>query len=125
MSDTLPASTARGSSVPARIGLVVAALLVVADVFTWIPQYGDGGPVLPTAVLLVAALTLVAIPYAWAGRRWAKITVSVTRVLSSLTGMPVYFIPDIPPQAVLMVSIGIGLAVIVSVLLFVGPRQAR
>ena len=125
MSDTIPAVTARSSSIPARIGLVLAALLVVVDVFTWIPQYGDGGPVLPTAVLLVAALTVVAIPYAWAGRRWAKIAVSVTRVLSALTGMPVYFIPDIPPQAILMVSIGIGLAVIVAALLFIGPRSAR
>ncbi|MFF4776152.1 hypothetical protein ACFY05_25165 [Microtetraspora fusca] len=124
MSTDLPGVTTRRASLPARIGLVLAVVLAVLSIITWVPQFSDG-PVLAGVVVAVDLTTLVALPFAWRGALRARVVVIVTRVLSALTGLPAFFIPDIPAQAVMMVSAGILLSLVVAVLLLIGPKSAR
>jgi hypothetical protein len=42
----------------------------------------------------------------------------------ALTGLPVYFAPDVPPGAIISVSIGIVWALVVAVLLFLPGRRS-
>ena len=52
-------------------------------------------------------VALVAIVFAWRGSFPARLVASVACLVPALMGLPVYFISDIPPEAVISVSIGI------------------
>ncbi|GAB3831063.1 hypothetical protein ACFPIJ_30350 [Dactylosporangium cerinum] len=107
-----------------RIGLVIAALLGVADIAAAIAGGGDTPP-LPVAVAAVALglITLVAAGYGWRGRRSAVGTVVVTRVLSALGAVPAFFADDVPAAFIASAAVLVVLTAVVAALL--APRLRR
>jgi len=84
-----------------RFGLVIAAVLGVADIAAAIAGGGDTPPMevaIPTAAL--GLITLVAVGYGWRGRRAAVGTVVAVRLLSALGAVPAFFADDVPPPFV-------------------------
>jgi hypothetical protein len=103
-------------------GLVLAMLLAVNDALLGTQQLGDGDPVV-FIILVCAVLTAVAVPFAWRDSSSGRHTVVVTRVLSALTGLPAFFVADVPAVGVVMAAIGIVLALIVAALVYSGSRR--
>ena len=68
-------------------------------------------------------VALVAIVFAWRGSFPARLVTIVACLVPALMGLPVYFISDIPPGAVIFVSIGIFWALLVAVLLLLPRRR--
>jgi hypothetical protein len=68
-------------------------------------------------------VALVAIVFAWRGSFPARLVTIAACLVPALMGLPVYFIPDIPPGAVLFVSIGIFWALVVAALLLLPGRR--
>ena len=109
-----------------RTGLVLAALLGLADVVSVLFPTPDGevGPPLPILVLgaLLGAATLAAVIVAWrTGRRGALRIVAGTRVLSAISALPAFFV-DVPVALKLVVAVAIVLTV-VSVVLVLSPAR--
>jgi hypothetical protein len=121
---TLSTSTAAPSTVPNRIGLVLAGLLALAQVWTAAGQLPDG-LAFPLVIFAIAAIALVAIPLAWRGSARARVVVAVATILPALTGLPAFFVSDVPAAFRLAAALGIVLSVVVAVLLFTRPRAAR
>jgi hypothetical protein len=110
-----------------RAGLVLAALLGVADVVTaFFPTpEGQVGPPLPIVLLagLLGVVTLAAVAVAWrTGRRGALRLIAGTRVLSAVTALPAFFV-DVPPALKLIVAVGIVLTVVCVVLVLSPARR--
>jgi hypothetical protein len=124
MSTAVPDTTARRTSIPARVGLVLAGVLAIGSIVTALPQFADD-PVVPTVNIVLSLLSLVAVPFAWRGAVWARVVVVVTCVLSALTGLPAFFFPGVPAEWILAAAAGIVLSLVVAVLLLVGPRSPR
>ena len=114
----------RRSRVAARSGLVLAALLAISDGLLASQQIGDGDPFV-FVMLVCTLLTAVAVPFAWRSSEMGCRTVVGTRVLSALTGLPAFFVADVPGVGVVMAAVGIVLALVVAVLVYPGSRQGR
>jgi hypothetical protein len=100
-----------------RIGLVLAALLALSDLFSFAL-----GP-LPAGVVVTATalgvITLVALVPAWRGRgRTALRIVAISRIVSALLALPAFFAGDVPAAAQAGAAAVIVLAVICVALLF-------
>jgi hypothetical protein len=106
------------------VGLVLAGLLAAADLATPLVSDGEHPPMV--IAYLGAALglaTLVAAVPAWRGSRGAGWVVIATRLVSALTALPAFVIPDVPAEAVLAAGIGVA-ATLVAVGLIV-PALVR
>jgi hypothetical protein len=125
-STTVAAPTSRRpSSIPTRIGLVLGGILSALQIQTGVGLWRAEGLKPDTAVLLlVPVVALIAIVFAWRGSFRARLVTVVACVVPALMGLPVYFISDIPPGAVLFVSIGIFWALVVAVLLLLPGRRS-
>jgi hypothetical protein len=110
------------SRVPARIGLVLAAVLAVLQLVTYIPMFGEE-IVMPAVLTAVNVAALAATVPAWRGAVWARVAVVVATVISALTALPAFFIPGVPVEGRIAASVGILLALGVTVLLL--PRADR
>lgn len=66
---------------------------------------------------------LVAIVFAWRGSFAARLVTIVVCLVPALTGLPVYFISDIPAEAVISVSIGNFWALLGAILLLLPGRR--
>jgi hypothetical protein len=108
-----------------RTGLIIAAVLGVADIAAAIAGGGDTPP-LPIAIAAVALglITLVAAGYGWRGRRTAVGTVIVTRVLSALGAVPAFFADDVPAAFVASAAVLVALTA-AAVVLLVAPLRRR
>jgi len=107
--------------------LIISAFLGAVDIVSVLGAGADPGPPLP--VLLIGAvlgiITLIGVSLAWRGKRGGVPTVGVSRVLSALSGVPVFFIGDEAPDwAPPAVAVAIVLTVVALVLLHVGRRKA-
>jgi hypothetical protein len=111
---TTVARTGRPLPLAARVGLVIAALLGLADAVSNGAMLADGG--IAIAGLALGVVTLVAVPFAWRAARPARITVAVSRVLSGLTGLPAFFVDGVPANWVVLAAAGLVLNVVVAVL---------
>ena len=123
MSSTVTPTTRR-SSTRARVGLVIAALLALGDISVSFGELGETG-FQPIALIVLAALTLVAIPFAWRSATWARATVATTRVIAGLTVVPAFFDGELPAFAVIVAAVWLVLSLTVAVLLFTPPRSDR
>jgi hypothetical protein len=116
------------STTRTRTGLVIAALLGVADVVSAFFPTPDGevGPPLPIVLLggLLGIATLAAVVVAWrTGKRGALRIVAGTRVLSAITALPAFFV-DIPAWLKLVVAVAVVLTVVCVVLVLSPARRS-
>jgi hypothetical protein len=128
---TATASTARASlSGKNKAGLVVAALLGLADLASLAgpqPEPGEPGP--PVAVLVVGTVlglvTLLAAAYAWrTGNRVGSRVVAGTRILSALLAVPAFFVEGVPAGLVAVAAAGVLLTVACVWLVLSPPRAS-
>ncbi|CAN5335147.1 hypothetical protein BH11ACT3_BH11ACT3_18940 [soil metagenome] len=118
-----PVTTSRKTTIAARVGLVLAGLLAIGDLFNGYSQWSeDAGDAFAYVSLAFGIATLVLIPFAWRGSSRAGWAVAILRVVSSLIGLPVFFIPGIPAPVIITVAVGIVLAVVSAVLILVRKR---
>jgi hypothetical protein len=126
MSTTTTAARAtRRGTLALRVGLVLGAVLSVLQINTGVGLWRAEGPTLDAVVLVfVPIVALVAVILAWRGSFAARVTTVVACLVPALMGLPVYFIADIPPGAVLAVSVGILWALVVAVLVLLPGRRS-
>jgi hypothetical protein len=110
-----------------RAGLVLAALLGVADVVSAFFPTPDGevGPPVPIVLLggLLGIVTLAAVVVAWrTGRRGALRIIAGARVLSAISALPAFFV-DVPPALKLVVAVAVVLTVVCVVLVLSPARR--
>ena len=109
-----------------KIGLVLCALLGVFDVLSVAGAGAEDAPPTPVVVLgvILGLITLVGVFLAWRGAKKGFIAVVVSRVLSTLSAVPAFFVEDVPGWVPVAVGIGIVITVIALGLLFSERRQA-
>jgi hypothetical protein len=122
---TTAAPVSRRSVILTRIGLVLGGILSALQIQTGVSLWQAEGLSAGTAVLIaVPMVALVAIVFAWRGSFPARLVTIGACLVPALMGLPVYFISDIPPGAVLFVSIGIFWALVVAALLLLPGRRS-
>ncbi len=123
-STTITPSATRSGLLWVRVGCVLGAVLSVLQIITGVGLWRAEGFSVDAAVLaVVPIIAFVAIAFAWRGSFPARLVASVACLVPALMGLPVYFISDIPPEAVISVSIGIFWALVVAVLLLLPKRR--
>ena len=122
---TATAPVSRRSTIPARVGLVLGGILSALQIQTGVSLWAAEGASVSAAVLIaVPVVALVAIVLAWRGSFPARLVTVAACLAPALTGLPVYFVPDVPPGAIISVSIGIFCALVVAVLLLLPGRRS-
>jgi hypothetical protein len=116
---TTPAPTRQAPSVKNKIGLVLAALLGLADVLGLVltpkPAPGEQGPpfVVLAAGMILGVITLVAVVYTWrTGNRVGARVVAGTRILSAITSLPAFFVGGVGAPLLATAAGGIVLTVV-------------
>jgi hypothetical protein len=81
----------------------------------------------PMSIALIGAglglISIVLVILAWRGRLAAAIALVVLRLLSALTAVPAFLVPDVPTGSMIAAGFGIGLTVVGAVLVFAGLRR--
>ncbi len=109
------------------IGLILAAFLGAVDIISVVQAGADDGPPLPVLVIgvVLGIITLVGVSMAWRGKRGGVPTVGVSRALSALSGVPVFFLGDeVPDWVPPLVAVFMVLTVVALVLIHVGRPEA-
>ncbi|MGQ0573109.1 MAG: hypothetical protein ACT4RN_02770 [Pseudonocardia sp.] len=113
-----------------KIGLALAALLGLVDVFAVLtPSPGPGAEGPPIEVLVASSVlgvvTLVAVVWAWrTGSRVAARIVAGTRILSGLTALPAFFVEGVPAAFVVWAAATVVLTVVCVGMVLSRPRRA-
>lgn len=113
-----------------KIGLALAALLGIVEVFSiFTPSPGPGAEGPPIEVLVagtvLGVITLVAVVWAWrTGSRVAARIVAGTRILSAITALPAFFVEGVPAVFVLWAAATVLLTVVCVGLVLSRPRSA-
>jgi len=115
-------------STRAKIGFWLAVVLAVSDIAgAFVPTEPDGqGP--PLVVMVFAGVmglgTLVAaVLAARSGSRVALRVMAVTRILSAVTALPAFFVPDVPAVFVAWGAATVVLTIVAVVLLMSRSRE--
>ena len=107
-----------------RAGLIVLGLLSLVDLAG--PLLTDGQHP-PMAIALIGAglglISIVLVILAWRGRLAAAIALVVLRLLSALTAVPAFLVPDVPTGSMIAAGFGIGLTVVGAALVLAGLRR--
>jgi hypothetical protein len=107
-------------------GLVLSALLGLADLATPLVSDGEHPPMV--VAFLGAALglaTLVAVVPAWRGGRGGAWVVVATRLVSAVTALPAFVVPDVPAEAVLAAGVGVAVTVLAAGLIVAALTRRR
>jgi hypothetical protein len=124
MTTTTAAAPVSRRTIPARVGLVLGGLLSALQIQTGVSLWAAEGTSVDAAVLIaVPVVALVAIVLAWRGSFPARLVAVAACLVPALMGLPVYFAPDVPPGAIISVSVGIFWAPVVAVLLLLPGRR--
>lgn len=122
---SLATGESRATGTAYRVGLVLAALLGLADIVGGISQLGPDA-LLPFAVAAtvtgLGVATVVLVPFAWRGTGWVSWTIIVLRALSAITTLPAFFVPGVPAEAVITAAVTIAVTVLAIVLMIVRGR---
>jgi len=111
-----------------RRGLILAIILAALDVVTGIlAVFGSffAPPEVGILIIALGVLTLVVVPYAWNGRRTPALIAIVVRLLSAATGLPAFFVPDVPAAGVVAAAAGILISVLCAYLIASGLRRGH
>lgn len=111
-----------------RVGLVLAGLLGVGDVITGVQAVAGAffaPPAVGIGMIVLGVLTVALVPVAWNGRRWPAWVAVAARVLSAVTALPAFFVPDVPAAGVIAASVGLLLSATVAVLVAFGLAGRR
>jgi hypothetical protein len=107
-----------------RAGLSMLGLLSLVDLAG--PLLTDGQHP-PMSIALIGAglglISIVLVILAWRGRLAAAIALVVLRLLSALTAVPAFLVPDVPTGSMIAAGFGIGLTVVGAALVFAGLRR--
>jgi FtsH-binding integral membrane protein len=107
------------------IGLIICALLGIADIVGVVGAGADDGP--PVAVVIIGAVlgvvSLYGVRLAWTSWPRGRVLIVVTRVLSALLGVPAFFADDAPDWAPAFVGVSILLTIIGVALLYAEGRR--
>jgi hypothetical protein len=123
-------ATRAAASTRNKVGLVLAALLGLADLVGMLatpePASGEQGP--PAAVLVAGGVlgivTIAAAVWTWrTGNRVGSRVVAAARVLSAVSALPAFFVEDVPPGLVAMASAGVVLTVVTVWLVLSPPSR--
>jgi hypothetical protein len=109
----------------AKTALVVLGVLSVVDLSLPFVTDGDNPPM--TVAVISAALgvaSLGCLRGAWRGQRPALVGVVVTRLLSALLTLPVFFVGDVPAGVVAVSAATVAVTVLAIVAALAGSRQA-
>jgi hypothetical protein len=91
-------------------GLVLTGLFALGDIATPLTSDGEHPPMaVGIADSILGLICVVAIVLAWRGSRGAVTAIVVTRLLSVVSALPVFFVDGIPAAA----RLGVVLAVVV------------
>jgi hypothetical protein len=111
-------------STPFRAGLLVLAVLSLADLAA--PLMTDGeSPPMEIALIgsALGAISLVLAALAWRGRTGAALGLVGVRAFSALTAVPAFFVSGVPVVPMVLAGTAITLTVIGSVLVLTGVRR--
>jgi hypothetical protein len=107
-----------------RAGLIVLGLLSLVELAGPLTTDGQHPPMV---IALIGAglglISIVLVILAWPGRMSAAIAVIVLRLLSALTAVPAFLVPDVPTGAKVAAGVGISLTVVGSALVLAGLRR--
>jgi hypothetical protein len=108
-----------------RWGLALSMLLGLLDIVGLVGLGTDNGP--PAVVAIGAAVlgVITIVAAAFVRRRGALATVIVSRVLSGLLAVPVYWADNAPGWAKIVVGIALALTMVAIALLVTGRRTPR
>jgi hypothetical protein len=108
-----------------RWGLALSVLLGLLDIVGLVGLGADNGP--PAAIAIGAAVlgVITIVAAAIARRRGALATVIISRGLSGLLGVPVYWADNAPGWAKVVVGVALALTVVAIALLVTGSRTPR
>ena len=112
-----------------KIGIGLAVLLALADVLgvLAIPALAASGEPGPPPEVMIACgvlgvITLAAVfPTVRAASRTGARIVCASRILSALTSIPAFFVPDVPAELVLFAAAGIVLTLVCVFLVLARP----
>jgi hypothetical protein len=107
-----------------RAGLIVLGLLSLVEVAGPVTTDGQHPPM---QIALIGAglglISIVLVILAWPGRMAPAIGVIVLRLLSALTAVPAFLVPDVPIGAKIAAGVGITLTVVGAALVLAGLRR--
>jgi hypothetical protein len=131
MTTELTATATRAAlSTKNKVGLVLAALLGLADIVgvfaTPEPAAGEQGP--PAAVLVAAGVlglvTIAAVVWTWrTGNRVGSRVIAAARILSAVTALPAFFVEDVPAGLVAAAAAGVVVTVVTVWLVLSPPSR--
>ncbi|HYJ54248.1 MAG TPA: hypothetical protein VEX40_01750 [Mycobacterium sp.] len=103
-----------------KVGLVVLALVSVADLLTPVLTDGEHPPMeIAIGAAVVGLVSLVLVGFAWQGKRWPLAPLITLRLASALLAVPAFFASDVPAAAVAVAGVGVAATIfgVVAVLL--------
>jgi len=115
-------------STRAKIGFWLSVVLAVADIagsLAPLPPDGEGPPmvVMVFAAVMGVATLVAAVLAARTGSRAALRIMAVTRILSAITALPAFFVPDVPALFVAWGAATVVLTIVAVVLLMSRSRE--
>jgi hypothetical protein len=121
---TTPASSL--TTTKQKVGLSIAGFFSLINIpsFLSAPDTGEVGPPMPILVLtgVLGVIGLIAVVMAWRGNRVALRVAAGAIIVSTLTGLPAFFV-DVPMFVKALVAFSVLLTVLAVVLMFSGDRR--
>ena len=126
MSSTTLSPARSLTSTKQKVGLTIAGLFSLANIpsFLTAPDVSEVGPPMPILVIgsVLGVIGLVAVVMAWRGNRVALRVAAGAIIVSTLTGLPAFFV-DVPMWVKALVAFSVLLTVLAVVLMFSGDRR--
>lgn len=121
-----PVQTNPVISTKQKVGLGIAGLFSLANIpsFLTAPADGEVGPPMPVLIIgsVLGIIGVVAVVMAWRGNRVALRVAAGAIIISTLTGLPAFFV-DVPMAIKALVGFSVLLTVLAVVLMFSGDRR--
>jgi hypothetical protein len=107
-----------------RAGLTVLGVISLGDLAAPLITDGESPPMEIALVgAALGALSLLLVALAWRGRLSAAVGLVVVRVLSALTAVPAFLVPDVPTGPRVLAGVFVALTLAGVGLVLVGMRR--